>query len=167
MFDGIVCDTLGTFDMIANTPPEGLRSYVISMSKSASDVLAVRLLQKEAGVANPMPIVPLFETLDDLSNAKDIMDTLWSIAWYKGDTKATQQVMIGYSDSAKDAGRIAAAWAQYNTQEKLAATAESHGVALTFFHGKGGTVSRGGDPSTFRAIAAQPPNTVQPQPMHR
>ena len=80
--------------------------------------------------------------------------------WYQGDTNKTQEVMIGYSDSAKDAGRLAAAWAQYQTQEKLAAAAAEHGVTLTFFHGKGGTVSRGGDPSTFRAIGAQPPGTV-------
>eukprot|EP01047_Picozoa_sp_COSAG01_P071190 COSAG01_NODE_10985_length_2033_cov_2.034126_1_plen_93_part_00 len=66
-------------------PPESLGAYVISMSQSASDVLAVRLLQSEAGVAHPMRVVPLFETLDDLSNAPGIMESLWSTSWYKGD----------------------------------------------------------------------------------
>uniref|UniRef100_A0A7S2CUJ2 phosphoenolpyruvate carboxylase n=1 Tax=Octactis speculum TaxID=3111310 RepID=A0A7S2CUJ2_9STRA len=160
MFDPIVCDTLATFDMIATLPSESLGAYVISMSRAASDVLAVRLLQKHAGVKSPLRVVPLFETLDDLMNSEQIMDSLWSEPWYKKDTAATQEVMIGYSDSAKDAGRLAAAWAQYTTQEKLAAAASKHGINLTFFHGKGGTVSRGGDPSVYRAIAAQPHDTV-------
>ena len=160
MFNETVCDTLGTFDAIAEVPEESLGAYVISMAQSASDVLAVRLLQSEAGVANPMRVVPLFETLDDLSNAPDIMEELWGMTWYKGDIDRNQEVMLGYSDSAKDAGRLAAAWAQYQTQESLVAAADKHGINLSLFHGKGGTVSRGGDPSTFRAICAQPPGTV-------
>ena len=133
---------------------------VISMSQNASDVLAVRLLQAEAGVAKPMRVVPLFETLDDLDAAPGIMEALWQMPWFKGDIDSKQEVMLGYSDSAKDAGRLAAAWAQYQTQEGLVAAAEKHGINLSLFHGKGGTVSRGGDPSTFRAICAQPPGTV-------
>eukprot|EP00501_MAST-03F_sp_TOSAG23-6_P002688 GSMAST32.ASY1.ANO1.2836.1 assembled CDS len=154
------CDTLGTFDMIASLPPENLSAYVISMAQNASDVLAVRLLQSEAGVAVPMRVVPLFETLDDLQRAPTIMQSLWDIPWFKGDINAKQEVMLGYSDSSKDAGRLAAAWAQYIAQEKLVNSSQAVGVDLTLFHGKGGTVSRGGDPYVFRAICAQPYGTV-------
>lgn len=86
------------------------------MAQSASDVLAVRLLQAEAGVQSPMRVVPLFETLDDLTAAPEIMQNLWQMPWYKGDINSKQEVMLGYSDSAKDAGRLAAAWSQYQTQ---------------------------------------------------
>jgi len=158
--DATVVDTLRTFDMIAEMPEECLGAYVISMARSASDVLAVMLLQKESGVTSPLRVVPLFETLDDLTNAPEIMQSLWDMPWYVETTGRQQEVMIGYSDSAKDAGRLAAAWAQYRAQENIAAVAKDHGVDLTFFHGKGGTVSRGGDPSTFRALEAQPPGTV-------
>ncbi len=92
---------------------------VISMAKSASDVLAVRLLQAEAGVRSPMRVVPLFETLDDLTAAPEIMESLWQMPWYKGDINGKQEVMLGYSDSAKDAGRLAAAWSQYQTQVRV------------------------------------------------
>ena len=109
-------------------------------------MLAVRLLQAEAGVVSPMRVVPLFETLDDLENAPKVMVSLWSMAWYRGDSNAKQEVMLGYSDSAKDAGRLAAAWAQYTAQEQLVVAAADAGVELSLFHGKGGTVSRGGDP---------------------
>lgn len=160
MFDATVIDTLETFDMIASIPPDSLSAYVISMARTPSDVLAVRLLQAEAGVRAPMRVVPLFETLDDLANAPAVMESLWSIPWYKGDIDGSQEVMLGYSDSAKDAGRLAAAWAQYTAQEQLGEVAARMGVGLSLFHGKGGTVSRGGDPSTFRAICAQPPGTV-------
>mmetsp|Transcript_65494 Transcript_65494/g.147769 ORF Transcript_65494/g.147769 Transcript_65494/m.147769 type:complete len:577 (+) Transcript_65494:1355-3085(+) len=160
MFTPAVCDVLETFDLIAEMPTDGLGAYVISMAQTPSDVLAVRLLQKEAGVEKPMRVAPLFETLQDLENSTAVMKTLWQLPWYQGDTGSTQEVMLGYSDSAKDAGRIAAAWAQYRAQELLVAAAKEHGVDLNLFHGKGGTASRGGDPSTFRAIAAQPPGTV-------
>ena len=99
---------LGVLDFVATD--------VISMAQSASDVLAVRLLQAEAGVRSPMRVVPLFETLDDLTAAPEIMAKLWQMPWYKGDINGKQEVMLGYSDSAKDAGRLAAAWAQYQTQ---------------------------------------------------
>jgi phosphoenolpyruvate carboxylase len=150
MFDDIVCDTLETFDMIAQLPEESMGAYVISMAKDASDVLAVRLLQAEAGVASPMRVVPLFETLDDLSNAPQVMAKLFATPWYKGDINQKQEVMLGYSDSAKDAGRLAAAWAQYTAQEQLVQVAVDNNVDLSLFHGKGGTASRGGDPSTMR-----------------
>jgi phosphoenolpyruvate carboxylase len=163
MFNDTVCDVLETFDMIARLPNGSLGAYVISMAQRPSDILAVRLLQTEAGMVTPMRVVPLFETLDDLNRAPAVMRELWDIPWYKNDIgggEAKQEVMLGYSDSAKDAGRLAAAWAQYTAQERLVEAAAESGVDLSLCHGKGGTVSRGGDPSTFRAICAQPPGTV-------
>ena len=137
----------------------GIAAYVVSMASSPSDVLAVALLLKEAGLARPLPIVPLFETLADLEGAAETMDALLSLPWYRDYVGDRLLVMIGYSDSAKDAGQLAAAWAQYRAQEALAATAARHGVALTLFHGRGGAVGRGGGPSA-QAIASQPPGTV-------
>ena len=137
----------------------GIAAYVVSMASSPSDVLAVALLLKEAGLARPLPIVPLFETLADLEGAADTMAALLSLPWYRRYVESRLLVMIGYSDSAKDAGQLAAAWAQYRAQEALAATAARHGVALTLFHGRGGAVGRGGGPSA-QAIASQPPGTV-------
>eukprot|EP00941_MAST-03F_sp_MAST-3F-sp1_P003256 g3256.t1 len=160
MFNETVCDTLETFDAIRTIPPDSLRSYVISMCKSPSDVLAVRLLQMEAGITEPMRISPLFETLDDLDRAPNVMKALWENPWYKGDIGGKHEVMLGYSDSSKDAGRFAASWAQYQCQLALVSLSKTMNVDLTLFHGKGGTVSRGGDPSVFRAICAQPPGTV-------
>merc|ERR1712232_92131 len=159
-FSDTVKDTLGTFEMIAEQHDDSLGAYVISQATSASDVLAVLLLQRDAGVKNPLRVVPLFETLDDLNGAAETMDTLFSLPAYMGSINGKQEVMIGYSDSAKDAGRLAASWAQYETQEELAQIARDSNVDLTFFHGKGGTVGRGGNPQTFRAILAHAPDTI-------
>jgi phosphoenolpyruvate carboxylase len=119
MFSDTVVDTLETFQMIAEQHDDSLNAYVISQATSPSDVLAVLLLQIDAGVKSPLRVVPLFETLDDLNGAADTMDTLFNLPTYKGCIDGKQEVMIGYSDSAKDAGRLAASWAQYETQEKL------------------------------------------------
>ena len=154
-----VKEVLDTCEVIAAQPLDALGSYVISMAREPSDVLAVLLLLREAGMQRPMRIVPLFETLSDLQNASRSMDALLAIDWYKEYTEGRQEVMIGYSDSAKDAGQMAAAWAQYQAQEELTATAERHGVHLTLFHGRGGTVGRGGGPAN-RAILSQPPGSV-------
>lgn len=152
-----------TFTTLAEQPLDALGAYIISMAKKPSDVLAVRLLQKEAaglaGTQYKQPVVPLFETLDDLNNAEDTMSALLNVPWYKDDIDHQQQVMIGYSDSAKDAGFFAASWAQYQAQEKLSALCKSQGIELTFFHGRGGTVSRGGGPAQA-AILTLPPGTV-------
>jgi phosphoenolpyruvate carboxylase len=145
IFSDATIDTLETFQMIAGQFEGSLSAYVISQAKAASDVLAVLLLQRDAGVKNPLRVVPLFETLDDLNGAAQTMDTLFSLPAYKGVINGKQEVMIGYSDSAKDAGRLAASWAQYETQEELVGVAKKHDIALTFFHGKGGTVGRGGE----------------------
>lgn len=157
-------DTLRTFEMAASLGSESLGAYVISQARSASDVLAVMLLQKQYGMtANSgkmMRVVPLFETLVDLTNAPQVMETLFSLPNYLGMTRNKHEVMIGYSDSAKDAGRLSAGWAQYESQEKMVRVADKFGVELTFFHGKGGTVGRGGNPALYRAVLAHPPRTI-------
>ena len=154
-----VREVLATCSVVAAQPAEALGSYVISMASLPSDVLTVILLLKESGIEHNMGVVPLFETLDDLSGANDAIDALLSIPWYLGYCSQAQQVMIGYSDSAKDAGQMAAAWAQYQAQESLVAVATKHAVKLTLFHGRGGTVGRGGGPAN-RAILSQPPGSV-------
>lgn len=159
-----VLKTLRTFQTASEQNPEALGAYVISQAQTASDVLAVMLLQKQFGMSskdgNMMRVVPLFETLDDLVNAPDVLETLFTLPSYVGAVKGKQEVMVGYSDSAKDAGRLAASWALYNSQELMATTANKHGIELTFFHGKGGTVGRGGNPALYRAIQSHPPNTI-------
>ena len=108
-----------TFKILANEPSECLGAYVISMTNSASDLLSVIFLQKEANIENKLRVVPLFETLDDLVNAKEIMEKLFSQSWYRKVIKNEQEVMIGYSDSSKDAGKICASWHQYKAQEEI------------------------------------------------
>ena len=152
-------EVLDTCRAIAEHDAAGVSAYVVSMASRPSDVLAVALMLKEAGVRASLPIVPLFETLDDLDRAADTVDALLSIPWYREYVGDRVQVMIGYSDSAKDAGQLAAAWAQYRAQEALTSVATRHGVKLTLFHGRGGAVGRGGGPSA-QAIASQPPGSV-------
>lgn len=101
-------EVLDTCQVIAEAPQGSIAAYVISMAKTPSDVLAVHLLLKEAGIGFAMPVAPLFETLDDLNNANDVMTQLLNIDWYRGLIQGKQMVMIGYSDSAKDAGVMAA-----------------------------------------------------------
>jgi phosphoenolpyruvate carboxylase len=129
------------------------------MATAPSDVLAVILLLRSAGLARRLPVVPLFETENDLDTAPATIDALLSIPWYRDYCAGRQEVMIGYSDSAKDAGQLAAAWAQYRAQERLAEVARAHGVRLRLFHGRGGAVGRGGGPS-YDAILSQPPGSV-------
>ena len=154
-----VKEVLDTFKMIAQGQQNSFGSYVISMASSPSDVLAVALMLKESGVSFPMRIVPLFETLADLDNAEPTIEQLLSIPWYKSYINGRQEVMIGYSDSAKDAGQIAATWGQYRAQEALTRLCKKHDVHLTLFHGRGGTVGRGGGPAHV-AILSQPPGSV-------
>lgn len=119
IFSETAIDTLEISRMIAEQHDDSLGAYVISQATSASDVLAVLLLQKDAGVKEPLRVVPLFETLSDLRGAGGTMKTLFTLPVYMGHINGKQEVMIGYSDSAKDAGRLAASWAQYETQEEL------------------------------------------------
>ena len=101
----------------------------------------------------------MFETLSDLQNAHQVIEKLYNLSWYLNHFKNKQEVMIGYSDSSKDAGKFAASWAQYCTQEKLQEISNKHKVKLTLFHGRGGSVGRGGGP-IYEALLSQPPGTV-------
>ncbi len=154
-----VRDVLDTFHLMARLPAESLGAYIVTMTHGASDVLAVELLQKEARVASPLPVVPLFETSLDLQNAGAIMDALLDVAWYRERTGGRQHVMLGYSDSAKDVGRLTAGWDLYKAQEAIVASCARHGVRVTLFHGRGGSVGRGGGP-THLAIQSQPPGSI-------
>ncbi|WP_296263411.1 phosphoenolpyruvate carboxylase [Pseudomonas sp. UBA6562] len=152
-------EVLATCREVAAAPAASLGSYVISMAGAASDVLAVQLLLKEAGLTRAMRVVPLFETLADLDHAGPVIEQLLQLPGYRAGLQGPQEVMIGYSDSAKDAGTTAAAWAQYRAQESLVDICKAHGVELLLFHGRGGTVGRGGGPA-HAAILSQPPGSV-------
>lgn len=153
-------EVFDTCRVIAEAPQGSIAAYVISMARTPSDVLAVHLLLKEAGCPYLLPVAPLFETLDDLNNAEDVMTQLLNIDWYRGFIQGKQMVMIGYSDSAKDAGVMAASWAQYRAQEALVNVCEKAGVALTLFHGRGGSIGRGGAPA-HAALLSQPPGSLK------
>ncbi len=153
--------------------PNLARTYLVSMTQSASDLMAVLALGAWAGLARGLSprsrrrhrrpeasfdIVPLFETISDLAGSAEILATLWRDPVYRRYLRARgghQEVMLGYSDANKDGGYLAANWALYRAQESLVETARRHGVRLTLFHGKGGTIDRGGGLS-HRAILAQP-----------
>lgn len=154
-----VQEVFATMRTLAEQPSESLGAYIISMAEYPSDVLAVLLLQKEAGIEQALRVVPLFETLKDLDGAAATMSTLFNMHWYKQHIQGKHEVMIGYSDSAKDAGFMSANWAQYRAQEELTAVAQQHDVQLTLFHGRGGSISRGGAP-TQQALFSQPPGSI-------
>lgn len=151
---------IDTCRVIAETPEGIIPVYLISMSQTPSDVLAVQLLLKETGCPYKLGVGPLFETLEDLENASEVMRQLFSISWYRGSIDNKQMVMIGYSDSAKDAGALAAGWAQYRAQEELIRVCDEAGVRLTLFHGRGGTIGRGGGPART-ALFSQPPGSLR------
>ena len=137
-------------------------SFIISMTRGPADILTVLLLARWAGCADGFPIVPLFETLDDLNAAPRILSDLFALDVYRDHLALChnqQTVMIGYSDSNKDAGYLAANWALYQAQEQCAQVCRERNIKLTLFHGRGGTIARGGGPAN-RAIRAQPPGTV-------
>ena len=152
-------DVIETFRAIATLDRESLGAYVITMASQPSDVLAVALLQRIAEVPQPLRIVPLFETRADLEGAGQSMRELLAVDWYRDAIAGHQEVMIGYSDSAKDAGRLAAAWALYKAQEEIVEAVGASDVELTLFHGRGGSVGRGGGP-TYLAIGSQPPGSI-------
>jgi phosphoenolpyruvate carboxylase len=144
-----------------------LRQYVISKCESVSDLLEVAVLLKEVGLlrddALAVSIVPLFETIDDLARCADVMSAAFATARYRAllaSRDDDQEVMIGYSDSNKDGGYLTANWALYRAERALVETFAAHGVRLRLFHGRGGTVGRGGGPS-YEAILAQPPGTAK------
>ena len=148
-----------TFKTISEQPHECLGAYVISMTSSVSDIISVSFLQKEAKIENKLRVVPLFETLDDLINSKAIMHLLFQQSWYRKLIKNKQEVMIGYSDSSKDAGKICASWHQYKAQEDIVKLAKKYKIEVTFFHGRGGSAGRGGGPIQA-TLRSQPPYSV-------
>mgnify|MGYP003320442483 FL=1 len=148
-----------TFKVLATQPKECLGAYVISMTSSASDILSVMFLQKEANIENRLRVVPLFETLDDLINAKPIMEKLFSLKWYRKDINHKQEIMIGYSDSSKDAGKLSASWNQYKLQQEIIKLAKKYKIDVTFFHGRGGSAGRGGGPIQA-TLRSQPAGSV-------
>jgi phosphoenolpyruvate carboxylase len=142
--------------------PELLGPFIISMTRGPADLLTVLLLARWAGTDAGLSIVPLFETVDDLEAAPRILTELFELPVYRQHLAShgdEQMVMIGYSDSNKDSGYLAANWALYQAQAAVAEVAREHGIAVTLFHGRGGTVARGGGPAN-RAIRAQPPGTI-------
>jgi len=167
-----VAETFRTIRTIQDEMGERAAStYIVSMTTEPSDLLRVLQLGAESGLValdddpptSRLDVVPLFETLGDLQRAPEVMGTLLRDERYRRQLHArgnTQEVMIGYSDSGKDAGILASSWALYEAQEALAAVFNEAGVALRFFHGRGGSAGRGGGSPVYRALAALPPATV-------
>ncbi len=171
-------ETLALFEtmveMRAETGENIFGTYVISMTHTASHVLEVLFLARLAGIVgkdtegNPfchIQLSPLFETIEDLKHISDVLTNLFENPVYMGLLKASgnlQEVMLGYSDSCKDGGILASQWNLYNAQKQVISLTESYGVKCRMFHGRGGTVGRGGGP-THEAIISQPPDTVHGQ----
>jgi phosphoenolpyruvate carboxylase len=168
-----VIDTFGAMRSMQDEAGQAAAStYIVSMTTEAEDLLRVLLLAREAGLvdlsAEPpvsrLDVVPLFETLDDLEHAPRVMDELLNDEVYRRQLRARgrrQEVMIGYSDSGKDAGMLASSWALYRAQEALTERFQDADVELTLFHGRGGSVGRGGGSPVYRALAALPPGSVR------
>jgi phosphoenolpyruvate carboxylase len=155
---------------IASYGPPAVPNYIISMCRSVSDLLEAAILLKECGLLDasgsapycPVGIVPLFETIDDLRRGATILEAALDLPIYRGVVRArgdSQEVMLGYSDSNKDGGYLTANWALYRAELDLVESARKTGIRLRLFHGRGGTVGRGGGPS-YEAILAQPPGAV-------
>ena len=141
---------------------ELLGPFIISMCKSAADVLSVLILARWIGCDEGLQIVPLFETIDDLQAAPSIFEDLIDLPIYRehlATCNDAQTIMIGYSDSNKDGGYVMSNWSLYQGQENITKVAQNHNIALTIFHGRGGTIARGGGPAN-RAIRAQPPGSI-------
>jgi phosphoenolpyruvate carboxylase len=149
-----------------------LGNYIVSMTNGVSDLLEAALLLKESGLLEPgrepqlhLNLIPLFETINDLRNSAQVMDELFSEPYYRAllDSRGgVQEVMLGYSDSNKDGGFLTASWELYKAEVGLVEVFARHKVALRLFHGRGGTVGRGGGPS-YSAILSQPPGSVAGQ----
>ncbi|MFO7320584.1 MAG: phosphoenolpyruvate carboxylase [Chloroflexota bacterium] len=138
-------------------------SVIASMSQYPSDVLAMLMMATEVGIENDVDIVPLFETIDDLQNAPRVMTVLFENDAYRSHLARRgnrQQIMLGYSDSSKDGGYLASNWNLYTAQQTLAELCERYDIRLELFHGRGGSIGRGGGP-TNRAILAQPPGSMR------
>jgi phosphoenolpyruvate carboxylase len=151
--------------------PDCIQNYIISKTNDVSDILEAVLLAKEAGLMQPregrlgLNIVPLFETIEDLRNSGEVMDRLFRLPAYARLLESrgrTQEVMLGYSDSNKDGGFLTSGWELYKAQTALVRVFSDHGIRLRLFHGRGGSVGRGGGP-TYQAVLAQPTGAVQGQ----
>lgn len=160
-------DVIALFRLIKHArrfvSPLAIQSYIISMTEGASNILEVLLLAKDAGLLGLLEVVPLFETVADLQHAPQIMAELFENPVYAEHLKLLghkQQIMIGYSDSNKDGGYLQANWMLYTAQRRMAQVCQKYNVTLTLFHGRGGSLGRGGGP-TNRAILAQPPESVK------
>jgi phosphoenolpyruvate carboxylase len=175
LFAPEVRETIGMFrlvrDLRAELDREAFGSFVLSMTREVADVLGVYLLAKEGGLfadeagveSCTLPIVPLFETIEDLHRAPTMMRELLTIPVVRRSVRAlggTQEVMIGYSDSNKDGGYLSSNWELFKVQARLTRLGEEVGTPISFFHGRGGSVSRGGAP-LGRSIAAQPAGSVK------
>ncbi|KAJ8906194.1 hypothetical protein NDN08_002689 [Rhodosorus marinus] len=161
-----VQNILDTFQTVAELGTEALSVYIISMCMRPSDVMLVEVFQREFGKAdgNTLPVVPLLETIGALKDAPMVLERLFSCKWYRDHLREDrfeniQEVMVGYSDSAKDGGRMASAWNLFKAQQAMVKVALKYDVTLRFFHGRGGTVGRGGGPQHL-AILSQPPRTI-------
>jgi phosphoenolpyruvate carboxylase len=177
LFQGLTEEAKETLDLLSlirssldGADPKATGAFVLSMTRSATDILGLYLLAKYCGLFTDaasrescrLAIVPLFETIDDLQRAPGIMEELFKIPMVRRTIKAQggrQEIMLGYSDSNKDGGFFCASFELYETQRRLVQVARNAGIEISFFHGRGGSVSRGGAP-TGRAIAAQPAGTV-------
>jgi len=170
-------ETLRLFQLIAharrNLGADCFGKYVISMTHTASHVMEVMLLASQAGLAGRLAgkwychigVSPLFETIEDLHHVESVLSQLYQLPVYRHllDAEAQgQEVMLGYSDSCKDGGILASAWGLYDAQKRIIATAQAAGISCRLFHGRGGTLGRGGGP-TYEAILAQPAGTVSGQ----
>lgn len=166
-------DALETFHVVADArqlDPDAVGSFIVSMTHEVSDLLEPMLLARESGLVrlrgdrleSDLDFVPLFETIEDLANAGDYMRALFRNRVYAMQLQARggfQELMLGYSDSNKDGGYVASNWALYKATQRLMAVCRARGVRLRLFHGRGGTVGRGGGPS-YEAVLSQPPGGV-------
>jgi phosphoenolpyruvate carboxylase len=173
-FSELTNQTIDVFRLVASAQRQygsaAIDTYIVSMTRDASDLLAILVFAKECGMVDvisdqptsSLNVVPLFETIDDLRNAPQIFRQLLEDEVYSTYLKSRgnlQEIMIGYSDSGKNGGIVASNWELYKAQSELAMLAEEKGVKLRLFHGRGGAIGRGGGP-THRAILAQPPGSV-------
>jgi phosphoenolpyruvate carboxylase len=141
--------------------PTAVTCYIISMTRTLSDLLEVQFFCKQIGITN-LPVVPLFETIEDLRSCADIMESAFSHPIYHALVEMCnnqQQVMLGYSDSSKDGGILTSSWELYQAQRRLASLGACHNISITIFHGRGGAIGRGGGP-IYEAILGQPPGTI-------
>lgn len=139
-----------------------VQRFLVSMAHNASDILAVMALLRVVDPELDLAVVPVIETLEDLQQAERMLDRLYAVPIWRqavGRQHNTQEVMLGYSDSTKDAGVFGASWAIYHTQQRLSRWGHQHGITIGFFHGRGGALGRGGGPTSL-AILAQPPGTL-------